>query len=200
MKHIKLFERYVDDHERLYNKIIYQPSEITIELTEKAKEFIKGLLEVWVKRSRPAIQTGSFKPNTNIDIKDAVTISASYGEVGNSLRTVVIGEIEIIDSYDSWVSISPLTKLLPDESGKETPEKCFQIFVKYYPLVDEAGTGARIGIFQGLRASEKDQDKELQRGIYVNYSCDFDKVEPGEVDNKGYFKIVDINKRSGKIK
>jgi hypothetical protein len=194
MKHLKLFEGFVDDNEVLYNKISHSPRTITIELTEKGKDRIEGLLHGWVESSRPAIQTGGYKPDTIIDIKDAVTISASYGDdVDNSRRTVVIGKIEIRDNYDSWVGISPLTKLLPDESGKESTSPFFQIFVKYYPLEDEAGTGASISILQGLRTSETDQHKELQRGQYPKYSCDFDKVEPGEVDDKGYFKIVDIN-------
>lgn len=195
MKHIKLFERYADDQERLYNKISYSPSEITIELTEMGKERIEELLHNWVEASRPASQDGGYTPNTSIDIKDAVTISASYGDdVDNSRRTVVIGEIQIRADYDSWVGISPLTKLLPDENGKESKTGHFQIFVKYYPLADEAGTGARIGILQGLRTSEKDQHRELQRGIYPNYHCEFDKVETGEVDDRGYFRIVDVKK------
>lgn len=192
MKHIKLFEGYVDDHEKLYNKISYSPSEITIELTEKGKDRIAGLLHGWVEASRPAIQTGSYKPPTIIDIKDAVTISASYdNSVYNSRRTVVIGEIEIKGNYDSWVGISPLTKLLPNESGKEYTTGYFQIFVEYYPLEDEAGTGASISILQGLRAyRETDQHRELQRGIYPAYRCEFDKVELDKVDDRGYFKIV----------
>jgi len=192
MKHIKLFEGFVDDHERIYNKISHSPSKITIELTEKGKDLIEGLLHGWVESSRPAIQTGGYKPHTIIDIKDAVTVSASYGDDDNSRRTVVIGQIEIRGNYDSWEGISPLTKLLPDESGKEYTTGYFQIFVKYYPLEDEARTGASISILQGLRASEKDQYKELKRGKYPKYNCDFDKVEPGEVDDRGYFKIVDI--------
>ena len=194
MKHIKLFEGYVDDHEKLYNKISYSPSEITIELTERGKDRIAGLLHGWVEASRPAIQTGSYKPLTIIDIKDAVTISASYdNSVYNSRRTVVIGEIEIKGNYDSWVGISPLTKLLPNESGKEYTTGYFQIFVEYYPLEDEAGTGASISIRQGLRAfHSKDQYRELQRGIYPDYRCEFDKVELDKVDDRGYFKIVAV--------
>jgi len=195
MKHVKLFEGYVDDHEKLYNKISHSPSEITIELTERGKERIEDLLHSWVEASRPAIQTGSYKPPTSIHIKDAVTISASYdNSVYNSRRTVVIGEIEIKGNYDSWVGISPLTKLLPDESGKESTTGYFQIFVEYYPLEDEAGTGASISILQGLRPISADQYRELQRGIYPNYHCEFDKVELDNVDNRGYFKIVAIKK------
>jgi hypothetical protein len=195
MKHIKLFEGYVDDHEKLYNKISHSPSEITIELTESGKELIEDLLHSWVEASRPARQTGSYKPPTNIDIKDAVTISASYGDdVYNSRRTVVIGEIEIRGNYDSWVGISPLTKLLPNESGKESTTGYFQIFVEYYPLEDEAGTGASISIRQGLRAWEPDQYRELQRGIYPEYRCEFDKVELDKVDDRGYFRIVAVEK------
>jgi hypothetical protein len=195
MKHIKLFEGYVDDHEKLYNKISHSPSEITIELTERGKELIEDLLHSWVEASRPAKQTGGYKPPTSIHIKDAVTISASYdNSVYNSRRTVVIGEIEIRGDYDSWVGISPLTKLLPNESGKESTTGYFQIFVEYYPLEDEAGTGASISILQGLRAWEKDQYRELHRGIYPNYRCDFDKVELDNVDNRGYFKIVAVKK------
>jgi len=193
MKHIKLFEGYVDDHEKLYNKISHSPSEITIELTESGKELIEDLLHSWVEASRPARQTDSYKPPTNIDIKDAVTISASYdNSVYNSRRTVVIGEIEIRGNYDSWVGISPLTKLLPNESGKEYTTGYFQIFVEYYPLEDEAGTGASISILQGLRTSETDQYRELQRGIYPEYRCEFDKVELDKVDDRGYFRIVEV--------
>ena len=104
----------------------------------------------------------------------------------------MIGEIEIRGNYDSWIGISPLTKLLPNESGKEYTTGYFQIFVEYYPLEDEAGTGASISILQGLRTSETDQYRELQRGIYPEYRCEFDKVELDKVDDRGYFRIVEV--------
>jgi hypothetical protein len=200
MKHIKLFEGFVDDHERLYNKISYSPSMITIELTEKGKQYIEEHLEAWVKRSKPAYQTGGYLPNTNISVNDKVKIKASYfggpndsgrgEEEVNFGKMVNIGEIEIREqgADGRWVSDSPLTKT-GENDGNYSSSK-FIIFARYFPLADERGKGAKISLTQSIY--KKEQWSETENPMKTLVNCEFSKVEAGEVDDRGYFKIVDI--------
>jgi hypothetical protein len=192
MKHIKLFEGFVDDNEKLYNKLTYSPREITIELTQMGKQYIEEQLKSWLRSSRPSYQTEGFTPDTNISIKDRVKIAASYdGENKNPNKTVEIGEISI--NNGRWVGDSNLTKTVNDD-GQEVSIGVFQIFVEYLPLEDSLGKGAKIVISKGLRRDGINQYKELKKdGGYPIYVCEFSKVEPGEVDHRGYFRIVSVN-------
>jgi len=195
MKYIKLFEGFVDDNEKTYNKVT-SPIYITIELTEDGKQYIEKQLKAWVKQSKPAIQTGGYLPNTNISVKDKVKIKASYfggpndsGRVEEKVnldKMVNIGEIEITDGR--WVSDSPLTKTGKNE-GKHSSSK-FIIFARYFPLEDESGKGAKISLTKSIYKEEQWSEKENPMQTLVN--CEFSKLEAGEVDDRGYFKIVEV--------
>jgi hypothetical protein len=198
MKHIKLFEGFVDDNERIYNKITYSPSEITIELTPMGKQKIEERLKGWVGQSRPSNQTGGYIPRTRISIKDKVTIKASYfggpNDSGidnerNRGKMVNIGEIRIDEEpgfSGRWITDSPLTK-----TGEGNSTGTFIIFARYLPLEDEGRKGARISLTESIYKS-KDQWSEKENPMQTFNDCEFSKVEPGEVDDRGWFKIVSI--------
>ena len=198
MKHIKLFEGFVDDNEKTYNKLTYSPIDITIELTEDGKQYIEEQLKAWVRQSKPAIQTGGYLPDTNISVKDKVKIKASYfggpndsgrGEEKVNLGKMVnIGEIEIRDIFGKWVSDSPLTKT-GEIDGKHSSSK-FIIFARYFPLEDESGKGAKISLTKSIYKKEQWSEKENPMQTLIN--CEFSKVEAGEVDDRGFFKIVAV--------
>jgi hypothetical protein len=204
MKHIKLFEGFADDNERIriYNKLTYSPSEITIELTQRGKESIEENLKGWLKQSTPSNQTGGYIPRTRISVKDKVSIKASYyGGANDSGRgdkeinrgkMVDIGEIMIDEepwSGRRWTSDSPLTKTGEDD-GKHSSGS-FIIFARYFPLGDKGGKGATISLTKSIRKEE--QWSEKANPMQKVTDCAFDKVEVGQIDDRGYFKIVDIN-------
>jgi hypothetical protein len=201
MKYIKLFEGFVDDNEKTYNKVTYSPIDITIELTEDGKQYIEKQLKAWVKQSKPDIQTGGYLPDTNISVRDKVKIKASYfggpndsgrGEEKVNLGKMVnIGEIEIKEQPGTgggWVSDSPLTKT-GENDGKQSSSK-FIIFARYFPLEDESGKGAKISLTKSIY--KKDQWSEKANPMQTLVNCEFSKVEAGEVDDRGYFKIVEV--------
>jgi hypothetical protein len=201
MKYIKIFEAFVDDNEKLYNKLSYSPSELTIELTQKGKQYIEEQLKAWIKQSKPSNQTGGYLPETNISIKDKVVIKSSYfggpndsgrgDERTNRDRMVDIGEIVIQDGPGSsgrWTSDSPLTKT-GENDGKHSSGR-FIIFARYFPLEDENGKGAKISLTKSIY--KKDQWDEKTNPMQTLNNCEFDKVEVGEVDDRGYFKIVEV--------
>jgi hypothetical protein len=198
MKHIKLFEGFVDDNERLYNKVTYSPREITIELTQMGKQKIEERLKAWVGQSRPSYQTGGYIPRTRISIKDEVKIAASYdgGRVDkekNRGKMVNIGEIMIDEEPGfggRWIEDSPLTKTGEDDGKRSS--STFIIFARYLPLEDEGRKGAMISLTESIY-KDKDQWSEKENPMKTFNSCEFSKVEPGEVDDRGWFKIVSVN-------
>jgi len=168
------------------NRILFDkfkaPEKITLQITNTGKEQVKFHLLSWIPHDK--------RVPYQIDIKDKVTLDRSLTEEDMTRR---IGEIRLdIGGRE----VPDFCKFIGDDEdyygfGKEMGTGQFSVFAEYFPESNNEGQlTASIGVTKGLeRLSAKSTKKNLQK---VN-DCEFKKIEVGEVDDRGWFKIVSVN-------
>ena len=168
------------------NSILFKtfeaPEKITLQITNTGKEKIKSELENWIPQNERV-------PTRRPDIKDKVTLNRSLTNKDMRSR---IGEISLDMGGREVPDFSKFTQDDEEIHGfnKIFGSTRFSVFAEYFPVASKGVLTATIGLTKGLeRPSVKSTNNNLQK---VN-TCEFKKIEVGEVDDRGWFKIVSVN-------
>ncbi len=162
------------------NSILFKTSEapekITLQITNTGKEKIKSELENWIPQDK---RVPTFQP----DIKDKVTLDRSLDFGHNITR---IGEIGLNMGGREAPSFGKYTR----DNGTVTGTTRFSVFAEYLPVAEKGVLTATIGLTKGL---ERETGKSTAKNLEKVNTCEFKKIEVGEVDDRGWFEIVSVN-------
>ena len=162
-------------------KTFEAPEKITLQITNTGKEKIKSELENWIPQNE--------RVPYHTDIVDKVTLNRSLTNKDMRSR---IGEISLDMGGREVPDFSKFTQDDEEIHGfnKIFGSTRFSVFAEYFPVASKGVLTATIGLTKGLeRPSVKSTNNNLQK---VN-TCEFKKIEVGEVDDRGWFKIVSVN-------
>jgi len=174
------WDNMMRDNRILFDKL-KAPEKITLQITDEGKEKIKSELLDWIPQNA--------RVPSRITIVDEVTLDRSLHDENMSIR---VGEI-VLDIGGREVPYFGKYTQDDDEEfgfGKEVSTSRFSVRAEYFPESKKGQLSAVIGLTKGL---ERRSVKSTMRNLKKMNHCEFSKIEVGETDDRGWFKIISVN-------
>jgi hypothetical protein len=197
----KQFLKESSESDRVYRRISNAPHEITIEITEIGKNFIKEFFGEILRKSQPDYYektNPNWFPSYTLDLVDKITLKMktdteiSRNETPKRIGSMTIDQDMGVPYEKKWTTLSPM---FTSDAGYRG--NTFDMYAFYIPFVD---------YLQGYDTTEKAAMILIRAGVDFNNSRQignftpldkgydtFDKFEVGQVSDKKYFKILKID-------
>jgi hypothetical protein len=151
------------------------PEKITLKLTNKGYEKIKTELENWIPNGTSV--------NRDINIQNEISLERSF-HFGKNIKRV--GEIRLRMEGRKLPTFANYVR----DDGTTGGSGFFYVYAEYFPEMEK--NGEVVAIISLTKGHDRNGEK-MKENLDKVPECKFSKIEVGEIDDRGWFEIIDIN-------